>query len=124
MTHPIIPAKYQRNPGVDRNDPEGAKSATELQFPPTFNQQAWRVIRYMEGAMFLYSYKGKLVVTDESLYLTDHGNGTHEAPYGGPRWVGDSLEDLEQFLTALSKEYDADDTIPGWEARHEEQHFD
>ena len=119
MKHRVIPFEKQINPGVDRNDPIAAKTAIELQFPKTFSARAWRVIRYMEGAMFLYSYKGKFVATDESLYLTDHGDGSHEAPYGGPRWVGDSLEALEWWLESLVDDYDATGDIPGWETSSE-----
>lgn len=116
MKHPVIPFEEQLNPGVDRNDPVAAATAIELRFPNTFSDRAWKVIRYFEGTMFLYAYKGQFVVTDESLELTECGDGTSEAPYGGPRWFGNSLDDLEQWLLKIADEYDADaDEIPGWE---------
>ena len=115
LEHRVIPFAKQLNSGIDRNDPQAAKTAIEIRFPGTFCDRAWKVIRYFDGAMFLYAYKGKFVVTDESLYLTDHGDGSREAPYGGPRWIGDSLDDLEQWLLCIADEYDADaDGIPGW----------
>lgn len=114
MKHPIIPYEKQENPGVDRNDPVAAATAIELQFPKTFSARAWRVIRYMEGALYLYSYKGKFVTTDESLELTEYGDGTPASPYGCPRWVGDSLEDLEWWLESVADDNDAMGDIPGW----------
>ena len=117
MIHPIVPFRQQINPGVDRNDPKAAVTAIELHFPPTYSERAWKVIRYFEGTMFLYVYKGRFVVTDESLELTEVGDGTPGAPYGAPRWTGDSLDNLEQWLLTIADEYDADaDNIPGWEA--------
>ena len=89
MKHIVRPFVDQSvNQAIDRNDPQAAVTAIELQFPKTFSRRAWCVIRYMEGAMYLYSYKGKFVATDESLELTEYGDGTHESPYGGPRWTG------------------------------------
>lgn len=115
MKHRVIPFEKQLNPGIDRNDPEADVTAVELQFPKTFSARAWRVIHYMEGAMYLYSYKGKFVVTDESLELTESGNGTYEAPYGGPRWVGKSLEELEWWLESIADDYESMGDVPGWE---------
>ena len=64
--------------------------------------------------MFLHVYKGKFIATDESLYLTSHGDGSFEAPYGFPRWTGYSLDALETRLEAVADEYDADGDISGW----------
>ena len=77
LKHQVIPFARQINPGIDRNDPQAAVTAIELRFPGTFSHKAWRVIRYMEGAMFLYAYKGKFIATDESLELT--GSSPHAA---------------------------------------------
>ena len=117
MKHKVIPYTEQINPAVDLNDPDAAITAVELRFPDTFSARARRVIRYMEGAMFLYSYKGKFVVTDESLCLSIYGNGTREAPFAGPRWVGGSLERLEQWLESIADDYDEAGDIPGWEIK-------
>lgn len=99
---------------IDMNDPESAKTAKLLEFPDTFCARAYDVIRYFEGSMYLFRYKGRYVVTDEALYLTEHGNGTHEAPYGGPRWVGDDLDELESWLEGIAADYDDAGDIPGW----------
>ncbi|MBR1689646.1 MAG: hypothetical protein IJ713_02585 [Oscillibacter sp.] len=116
MKHPIIPFADQTvNPAIDRNDPQAAATAIELQFPKTFSTKAWRVIRYMEGAMYLYSYKGKFVATDESLELTEYGDGSHEAPYGAPRFVCNTLDEMEETLEELADFYDESYDIPGWE---------
>lgn len=99
---------------VDMNDRLGALTAIEVPYPETFSEKAWRVIRYMDGAMFLFFYKGRYVATDESLYLTEHGDGSHEAPYGAPRWTGDSLEEFEHWLEELADIYDDEGDVPGW----------
>ena len=116
MKHQIIPCEDQtENPAIDRNNPLAAATAIELQFPKTFSKKAWRVIRYFEGAMYLYSYKGKFVATDESLELTEYGDGSNETPYGAPRFVCDTLNELEAILEDLADLYDASGDIPGWE---------
>ena len=118
MNHPIKPfADQTRNPAIDRNDPQAQATAIELQFPETFSAKAWRTIRYFEGAMYLYSYKGKFVATDESLDLTEYGDGSHERPYGAPRFVCDTLNELEKVLEELADFFDEDGTIPGWEVK-------
>ncbi len=114
MKHRAIPFERQCNPGVDRSDPTAEKTAIELQFPSTFSARAWRVIRYLSGAIYLYSYKGRYVATDESLELSKYGDGTPGSPYGYPRWVGDSLEELEWWLESIADDYDAMGNIPGW----------
>lgn len=116
MKHQVIPYVDQtENPAIDRNDPLAAATAIELRFPRTFSEKAWRVIRYFEGGMYLYSYKGKFVATDESLELTECGDGSHENPYGAPRFVCDTLDDLETVLEGIADLYDASDNILGWE---------
>lgn len=115
LKHQVIPFARQINPGIDRNDPQAAVTAIELRFPGTFSHKAWRVIRYMEGAMFLYAYKGKFIATDESLELTAYGDGSEEKPFGAPRWTGQSLENLERWLEQIADEYDKLAEVPGWE---------
>ena len=100
---------------IDMNDYLGALTAIEVLYPESFSERAWKVIRYMNGCMFLFFYKGKYVATDESLYLTEHGDGSAEAPYGAPRWTGDTLEDFEHWLEELADFYDKEGNIPGWE---------
>lgn len=120
MKHLVKPYADQQNPAIDMNDPEAAITAIEIRFPETFSRKAWKVIRYFSGAMFLYAYKGKFIVTDESLYLTEHGDGSYEAPYGFPRWTGNSLEALETWLETIADDYNEDGDIPGWKNDDEE----
>ena len=120
MKHAVRPYEIQQNVAIDRNDPEAAVTAIEIHFPSTFSRKAWKVIRYFDGTIFLFVYKGKFIATDESLYLTEHGDGSHEAPIGLPRWTGDSLEALERWLEAVADEYDQDGEIPGWKTESHE----
>lgn len=83
---------------VDRNDPAAASSAVELSLPLTFSEMAHAAWRYLDGTAFLFEYKGQLVVTDESLWLTAWGDGSPGSPMGFPRWVCDSWEELESWL--------------------------
>ena len=83
---------------VDRNDPEAADTAVEITLPATFSDNAKAVWDYLEGAAYLYVYKGRLVVTDESLELTAAGDGSRANPYGCPRWTVNTFEELEQEL--------------------------
>ena len=116
MHHLVRPYENQLNPAIDRNDPEAAVTAIELRFPITFSGRAWKVINHFDGSMFLYAYKGKFIVTDEGLELTEYGDGTLESPYGAPRWTGNSLDELEQWLEQIADEYGAADfEIPYWE---------
>ena len=96
---------------IDRNDPDSAKTAIELTLPTGFSEKAWACWDYFDGTAFLYEYKGRLVVTDESLYLTAHGDGTMDAPLGFPRWECGSWEDLERILEQTYDELQEDGLI-------------
>lgn len=96
---------------IDRNDLQGAKTAVELTLPTGFSEKAWACWDYFDGTAFLYEYKGRLVVTDESLYLTAHGDGTTAAPLGFPRWECDSWEELERILEMTYDELKEDGII-------------
>lgn len=115
MKHIISPYENQSNPPTDRNDPVGAATAVEIRFPETFSDRAWKVINYFDDTIQLYIYKGKFVATDESLELTEYGDGSAVAPYGGPRWTGDSLEELEKWLESVADDYDKCGDMEGWE---------
>lgn len=83
---------------VDHNDPASAASAVELSVPTEFSSKAKAVMAYFDDSAFIFEYKGRLVVTDESLWLTGHGDGSCEAPLGSPRFVCDSWDELEDWL--------------------------
>ena len=86
------------NKAVDRNDPEAAHTAVELSVPTTFGWKAKALMRYLEDTAFIFAYKGRLVLTDESCELTEAGNGSREAPRGGPRADFGSWAEMERWL--------------------------
>ncbi len=81
----------------DPLDPEAAKTAVPMDTAAWFSDEAKSVLAYLDGSAFLYQYKGRLVLTDESLQLTET-DGSNGTPVGGPRWTGDSLRDLNKWL--------------------------
>ena len=83
---------------VDKNDPENALTAIYYSVPTGFSAKAKAVMDYLDDTAWIFEYKGKLIMTDESLYLTEHGDGSREAPHGFPRDVFDSWEDMEEWL--------------------------
>jgi len=114
MKHEIIPTKNP-NVAIDRNDPEHAKTAIELEWPETFSRRAKMVIRYFEGTMFPFLYNDHIVVTDESLELTAFGDGSPEAPFGFPRYEDNDLRGVELWLEECADQFDDDGDTPGWE---------
>ena len=95
----------------DANDPEGAAGAIELTLPECFSEKAWALWEYLDDTAFLYEYKGRLVMTDESLELTAHGDGSRRAPLGGPRFVCESWEELEAALEAAYDDLREEDLL-------------
>lgn len=97
----------------DGHDVIGSLTAIHVSYPDSFSDRAKKVLRYLDDTAFLFFYKGKYVLTDESLYLTDYGDGSHDAPLGGPRYTCDTLEQLEAWLEWVADRYDEED-YPGW----------
>ena len=97
MTAERFADKFGEYP-VDKNDPEAAMTAIYYSVPTGFSPKAKAVMDYLDDTAWIFEYKDQLIVTDESLYLTSHGDGTSEAPLGGPRFVCDSWEELEELL--------------------------
>ncbi|MBP3802549.1 MAG: hypothetical protein J6I76_01440 [Oribacterium sp.] len=97
---------------VDMNDRESEGTAIELSLPTSLSEKAKACWDYFDGTAFAFEYKGRLVVTDEGLYLTEHGDGSHEAPFGFPRWVVDSWEELEKILEETYDELKEDGCLP------------
>ena len=89
---------------TDRQDPEAARTAIEYGLPTGFSIKAKRFWKYLEGAAYIFSYCGRLVVTDESLELTDGGDGTRENP---TRCIRGSFDDWDALECWLEAEYDA-----------------
>lgn len=100
------------NHPIDMNDRDSEWMAVELDLPDNFSDKAKACWEYFEGAAFIFQYMSRLVVTDEGLYLTAHGDGSHDAPFGAPRWVCDSWEELERILEATYDELEADGLLP------------
>jgi hypothetical protein len=63
------------------------------------------------------------VVTDEALELSEYGDGSHEAPFGAPRWVCDSWEELEQILEETYEDLKEDGCIEDSDLTPEERHI-
>ena len=59
----------------------------------------------LDGDGCLFEHNGRLVMTDESLMLEEGGDGTLEHPIGGPRWVGDSFAELEDWLMRCAADW-------------------
>ena len=95
--------KYGEYP-VDRNDPEGGMAAIYYTVPAGFSAKAKAAMDYLDGSAFIFEYKGRLVVTDEGLYLTTHGDGSKETPMGFPRTECDSWDEIEKWLELVYQE--------------------
>ena len=94
---------------VDRNDPDAAEDAIELTLPEGLSEKAKACWDYFDGAAFAYEYKGRLVITDEALELTEAGDRSMGNPWGAPRWTVDSWEELEQILEEVYDELKEDE---------------
>ena len=88
---------------VDMNDRMSEGTAVELDLPDNFSDKAKACWDYFDGAAFIFEYQNRIVVTDEGMNLTAHGDGIHE-PFGAPRWVCDSWEELQQILEEVYDE--------------------
>lgn len=107
----LMPRKEQLHNAIDKNDPAQQHTAIEYKFPPEFSPRAKMALDYFEtgtkySTALLFSYKGRFIVTDESRWLTAHGDGKPGCPFGCPRWEGGSIEDLEEWLETIADELD------------------
>lgn len=91
-------AVYLGHHPTDRFDPETARTALEYLLPISFSDKAKRFWKYLEGSAYIFSYKGQLVVTDESLELSTGGDGTRENPISMVRGQFDNWDALERWL--------------------------
>ena len=117
-THEAFPSPLHLQ-GIDRRNPENQHTAIHLDWPETFSDRAQMVIEYLDDTAFLFLYDGRYIVTDESLDLVEFGDGSSEAPYGFPRFEGDSLGEVEEWLEAVADDYDMDGDIRGWDEAKE-----
>ena len=82
---------------VDMNDPESAVRAFPVRIPAGLSKEAELMMEYLDDTAWLFIYNGRLVLTDESLWLTDYNRDGY---FGGPRWTGDTVEELDAWLAA------------------------
>lgn len=103
------------NDAENSNDSEAAE---EVAWPEGMSQRAMMVLEYFEGTMYLFRYKGKYVITDESGALEESGDGSTGKPIEGPRAIFDSTEEIEPWLESIADEYDRiqekGEEVPGW----------
>ena len=108
---------------TDKNDPNNGRSAVELALPDNFSDKAKRCWEYYEGAAYIFEYRDKLHVTDEGLCLTHYGDGSHEAPFGGPLWICDTWDELEKVLEQNFDELAEDDMLGEFQPTADERHI-
>lgn len=92
---------------VDRHDKMAVFEAICFDVPKGFSNKAKAFMEYLDDTAFIFEYKGKLILTDESLYLTAYGDGIND-PIGGPRWEGYSWDELEKWLEMNYDEMEAE----------------
>lgn len=84
------------------------REAILVGWPDNFSEKAKTVIRYLDDTAFLFLYKGKYVVTDESLWLMEDGDGSSMRPYGSPRFESDTIKEVEGWLESVYNDLRAD----------------
>ena len=76
-----------------------------LELPHGMRPMARAAFKALDGYGCLFEHKGRLVLTDESKCLEEVGDGSFEHPYGGPRWIGDSFAELEDWLVQCAADW-------------------
>lgn len=100
----IIKRLDPRDQPIDKNDPANEHTAIEYAIPEGFSWKAKATMNYLDGTAFIYEYKDQIVLTDESLYLTAHGDGTMDSPIGFPRGTFAGWDELERWLEMVYDE--------------------
>jgi len=103
----LKPCEEQLHSAIDKNDPAAQHTAIEYEFPFEFSPRAKMALDYFEvgtkhSTALLFGYKGRFVVTDESCWLTAHGDGTPGNAMGFPRFECGSMEELEEWLEIIA----------------------
>ena len=98
---------------IDMNDPFSSQFAEYIPWPDSFSEKAKETLRYFDAfsrysTAILFRYKGKLIITDESLWLTDYGTGEPGSPIGGPRAELDTMDQVEEWLEDVHSDLEAD----------------
>ena len=80
----------------------------ELELPRNMRPMARAAFKALDGDGCLFEHNGRLVMTDESGDLEEHGDGTPGNPWGCPRWIGDSFAELEDWLVQCAADWIAE----------------
>lgn len=91
---------------IDKQNLDGVYGATAeaIEWPEGLSEKAQRALNYLDDTAYLFRYLGKYIITDESLWLTEYGDGTMDNPFGCPRTTLDSLEEIEPWLESVANE--------------------
>lgn len=89
---------------IDKQNLDGVYGATAvaLDWPEDLSEKAREALDYLDDTAYLFHYLGKYIVTDESLRLTEYGDGTMDSPFGCPRADFDTLEEIEPWLEIVA----------------------
>lgn len=79
-----------------------------LELPRNMRPMARAAFKALDGDGCLFEHKGRLVMTDESGDLEEQGDGNPGNPWCGPRWVGDSFAELEDWLVQCAADWIAE----------------
>ena len=82
---PVVVEKGSNKPS-DADSPDSVVMAIELDYPANRSEKAMATLKALEGAEALYYYMEHFIITDEGLDLNQ------------PRWEGDTLEAMEEWL--------------------------
>ena len=91
---------------IDKNNLDGVYGATAvaLDWPEDLSKKAKEALDYLDDTAYLFHYLGKYIITDESLWLTEFGNGTMDSPYDFPRAEFSSLDEAGPWLECVADE--------------------
>ena len=67
-------------------------------------RKAKKALDYLDDTAYLFHYLGKYIITDESLWLSEFGNGTMDSPFGFPRIELSRLEEVGPWLESVADE--------------------
>lgn len=95
---------------IDLNDRVSEHKAIQLALPEYFHHKAKVCWKYFSSSAAIFAYKGKIVVTDETLILSFyHGIIDGREIWTDVRWTCDEWSDLEQILDERYNEFDEEE---------------
>lgn len=94
---------------VDKNNMDGQRGATAVpvDWPVGLSRKATQALLYLDGAVFLFLYRGEYIITDESGWLTESDK---DNICGGPRAEFTSLDKVGPWLERVAGGLDDEDT--------------